>query len=139
MSELRSCGWVGRDLEFKRSQKGSLYVRFTLVEHLGYGEASRKQYYEVWAWNEVAQSLLDQRIGKGSRIRVQGFLELVDYMHKDGKTRDKKLKLRLREWRPWEPGKYTGPPMLGETEDPQVCQSPGPVPVVDGEREPLPE
>ena len=86
MSELRSSGWVARDLEFKRSQKGSLYVRFTLVEHLGYGEASRKQYYEVWAWNEVAQSLLDQRIGKGSRIRVQGFLELVDYMHKDGKT-----------------------------------------------------
>ena len=68
MSELRSSGWVARDLEFKRSQKGSLDVRFTLVEHRGYGEASRKQYYEVWAWNEVAQSRLDQRIGKGSRI-----------------------------------------------------------------------
>lgn len=139
MSELCSSGWVTRDLEFKRSQKGVLYVRFTLVEHFGHGEAGRKQYFEVWAWAEVAQSLRDQKIGKGSHIRVQGILELVDYMREDGKTRDKKLKLRLREWRLWEPGTHAGAPMPGGTKEPQASQPIGPVPVVDGEREPLPE
>lgn len=139
MSELRSSGWVAQDLEFKISQKGVLYVRFILVEHYGHGEASRKQYFEVWAWEEIAQALRDQKIGKGSHIRVRGYLELVHYMRADGRTMDKKLKLRLREWKLWEPENSAGAPTLEEAEEPQVGRDPGPVPVVDGERVPLPE
>ena len=139
MSDLRSSGWVTQELEFRRSQKNALYVRFTLVEQIGYGEASRKQYYEVWAWEKTAQSLRDQKIGKGAHIWVRGFLELVDYVRKDGKTRDKKLKLRLREWRLWAPENKAGSPLPEKAEGVRAYPDPGPVPVLDGDREPLPE
>lgn len=137
MSDLRSSGWVTCDLEPKRSQKNSLYVRFSLMELAGCGEYSHKQYFEVWAWDAVAQSLLDQKIGRGSHLWVRGYLELVDYTKEDGKSKGRKMKLRLCEWKVLPPRGRSDRPK--ESDGAQSQPISGPVPVVDGERAGLPE
>lgn len=137
MSELLSSGWVIRELEPQRSQKGNLYVRFTLAEPIGRGELARRQYFEVWAWDTVAQALLDRNIGKGSRLWVRGYLELVDYVRNNGAIRDKKMKLRLLEWKELvRHGTPASPEGLQKTRGDHES---GNTPVVDGEREELPE
>lgn len=37
-------------------------------------------------------------VGKGSVLWVSGSLELEEYAKKDGVTRDKRLKLKLKDW-----------------------------------------
>lgn len=136
MADLRTIGRVTHDLEPKRSHQGALYLRFTLAERIGRGETAREQYFEVWAWDDLAQSLLEQKIGRGARLWVRGFLELVDYVQRDGTTRDKRLKLRLRQWSVLPPGVRTARP--GPAGQPLSPPTPEPLPVIDGERETLP-
>lgn len=139
MSYLRSFGWVANDLQPRRSQRDVLYVTFGLIERIGHGDSARKQYFEVWAWDKTAQSLLDGGVKKGSRIWIGGLLELVDYLKKDGKTRDKRMKVRLQEWSEGQFDQASDGPNQKETGaacDPDAI---GPMAVVDGERECLPE
>jgi hypothetical protein len=140
MSDLRSYGWVTSDLEVRTSAREKRYVRFGLAEKIGFGEAAHTQYYDVWAWGQVVQSLIDCGVKRGSWIWIHGSLELVDCTRKDGVTRDKRMKIKLREWRYTQKehdkskashAKEEG--VLRETE------TIGPIAVVDGEREALPE
>ena len=66
-------------------------------------------------------------------IWVSGSLELEEYTKNDGKTHDKRLKLKLDDW------DYV-PAFQSKTESgiPQ-SEIPGPMGTVDGEREALPE
>ena len=70
-------------------------------------------------------------VGKGSVLWVSGSLELEEYAKKDGVTRDKRLKLKLKDWG------------FASTQQPQgrpgQDQSIPPPDIVDGEREDLPE
>ena len=59
---------------------------------------SRVQYYNVWAWDALANQLDHSGVSKGDMLRVKGYLELASYVKSDGVTRDKMLKLRLTEW-----------------------------------------
>lgn len=139
MAELRSYGWVTNDLEPKKSVRHKLYVRFSMAERVGFGETAHTQYYDVWAWEQTAQSLIDQDVRKGSLIWARGSLELVDYTKRDGVTKDKRLKLRLHEWRYAQgestKSKVSHPKEEGASQEPK---DPGPA-VVDGDREALPE
>lgn len=138
MADLRSFGWVTNDLEPKMSVRKSLYVRFSLAERVGYGETAHTQYYDVWAWGQTAQSLIDLNVRKGSLVWVRGSLELVDYTKRDGVTKDKRLKLKLLEWR-YTQGGDTKAPHTNEKGVSQTAEHHGPIAVVDGERETLPE
>ena len=136
MADLRTIGRVTHDLEPKWSHQGVLYLRFTLAERIGRGETAREQYFEVWAWDELAQSLLEQKIGRGARLWVRGVLVLVDYVQRDGTTRGKRLKLRLRQWRALPSGAST--PRPGPAGHPPSPPSPEPPPGIDRGREALP-
>lgn len=56
------------------------------------------QYIQVWAWNDLAKDLVQSGVKKGSKIWADGFLELEEYVMKDGTSRDKRLKLKLTDW-----------------------------------------
>ena len=136
MSHLVAIGRVTADLELKMSVRQNPYIQFSLAEQIGYGETARTQYIQVWAWGVLTQQLLDRSVRKGSLISVSGSLELEEYTKKDGVTRDKRLKLRLRQWSVLPPGVRTAQP--GPAGQPLSPPTPEPLPVIDGERETLP-
>jgi single-stranded DNA-binding protein len=140
MSDLRSYGWVTNDLEAKTSSRNKLYVRFGLAEKIGYGESVHTQYYDVWAWEQIARSLINFGVKKGSLIWIHGSLELVDCTKRDGVTQDKRMKVKLYEWRCAQ--KERDKSEASHLKEEGVLPEPeaiGPVAVVDGEREALPE
>ena len=68
MSQLFTTGRVVTDLELRSSAKQNLYIHFTLVERIGYGETARSQAMNVWAWGYLAEQLKRFRVKKGSLI-----------------------------------------------------------------------
>lgn len=129
MSQLYCTGRVVSDLELKTSQKSVPYVCFSIAERVGYGKTAHTQYISVWAWGAMARQLADG-VGKGSALWVSGSLELEEYVKKDGVTRDKRLKLKLKDWG-FAPGQ---PPRSG----PDQAKDISPPDIIDGEREDLP-
>lgn len=131
MSQLYCTGRVVSDLELKTSQKSVPYLCFPIAERVGYGRTAHTQYISVWAWGAMARQLVSDGVGKGTVLWVSGSLELEEYAKKDGVTRDKRLKLKLKDWgfAPTQqpqgrPGQDQSIPTLG---------------TIDGERENLPE
>lgn len=130
MAQLYTVGQVIYDPELKTSAAEKSYLRFTLKEWIGYGASRHPQYTDVWAWGTLAQQLNNAELKVGSIVWVSGSLELESYVKKDGKTHDKRLKLRLKDWG-----------FVMETkakEDHGIPQTQSRT-TIDGEREPLPE
>ena len=138
MAQTTVIGRVTVDLELKESVNKNPYIQFGLAEHVGYGETVRTQYFEVWAYKDLAHQLTKSGVKKGSLIWASGALELVSYTRRDGKTKDKKLKLTLKDWgyASGRSGKVTSRTNGADKapEDPPSLAE-----VVNGEREPLPE
>lgn len=131
MSQLYCTGRVVSDLELKTSQKSVPYVCFPIAERVGYGRTAHTQYISVWAWSTMACQLVSDGVGKGSVLWVSGSLELEEYVKKDGVTRDKRLKLKLKDW-----GFAPTQQPQGEPDQAKDIPPPG---TIDGERESLPE
>ena len=138
MSQLFTTGRVVTELELRSSTKQNLYIHFTLVERLGYGENARSQAMSVWAWGHLAEQLKRFRVKKGSLIWVSGSLELEEYVQKDGVTRDKRLKLKLNDWGfvPKETDRFPKKEKAVPATSSTATETAG---VIDGEREALPE
>ena len=143
MSQLYTIGRVTADFELQTSTNMNPYVRFSLIEKIGYGDSVRNQYLQVWAWGSNAKHLMKGKVKKGSLIWVSGSLELEEYTKKDGYTKDKRLKVILNNWGYVPLSK----PKNGEIESsvqsdedvPEVTpQTSLPDGEIDGEREPLP-
>lgn len=137
MSQLFTTGRVITDLELKSSAQQNLYLYFTLVERIGYGDSARAQYIHVWAWGYLAEKLKRAKVRKGSNIWVAGSLELEDYARKDGSGADKQLKLKLTDWG-FVPKESDRPQKKEKGAQPSndTAHKAG---VIDGERETLPE
>ena len=88
MSQLFTTGKVISNHELKASAKQNLYIHFTLVEQIGYGEQMHSQFIHVWAWGYQAEQLKRLGVRKGSIIWVSGALELEEFVNRDGSTRD---------------------------------------------------
>lgn len=140
MAQAVVIGRVVSEPELKTSSNNNPYLLFSLAEHIGYGETARTQYYQVWAWGNIARQLKTRCVTKGSLIMVSGFLELVDYIKKDGTTKNKQLKLKLKDWdfvsttgcRRQSTGMEAGVFSAPAENVPQI-------PIIDGERDTLPE
>ena len=130
MSQLYCTGRVMSELELKTSAKGVPYLCFPIAERVGYGSSAHTQYISVWAWGNMARQLAGNGVGKGTVLWVSGSLELEEYVKKDGVTRDKRLKLKLKD--------LGFPPACGEPRHDRPKNVPPPE-IIDGEREDLPE
>jgi single-stranded DNA-binding protein len=137
MADLFAVGRVTADFELKTSANQNPYVRFDLAEHIGRGQSSRTQFYQVFAYGEKAQQLIRAKVGKGSLIRISGGLELESFLKRDGVTKDKRLKVALYDWRFIPVGK---PKEANGAQPQEGFASPTEsVPEIDGERETLPD
>lgn len=136
MSQLFAMGRVTTDLELKTSTNGNKYTQFSLMERINFGENARNQFIQVWAWGNLAQQLIQLGVKTGSLVWVSGSLELEDYVKKDGKTRDKRLKLKLKDWGFVPRDKITKKQKGTSTSHDAAFDKVG---VIDGDRETLPE
>lgn len=132
MAQLYTEGQIIDGPELKTSATAKPYLRFTLKEWVGYGEQLHPQFTEVVAWGMLAKQLHEAELTFDSTIWVSGSLELESYTLKDGVTHDKRLKLRLKEW--GHIPEKSGPRKKRKPQTP-----PKQIPILDGEREPLPE
>jgi single-stranded DNA-binding protein len=137
MADLFVVGRVTADFELKTSANQNPYIRFDLAEHIGRGQSSRTQFYQVFVYGEKAQQLVRAKVGKGSLIRISGEVELEDFLKRDGVTKDKRFKVALYDWR-FIP---TGKPKAAHGAQPQEGFTPPAesAPEIDGEREALPD
>lgn len=140
MAQTTTIGRVTADLELKTSVNKNPYLLFSIAERIGYGEKGRTQYFQVWAWGDLARQLIRRGVKRGSLIWVSGSLELTAYTKKDGVTRDKQMKLTLKDW-DFVPDTGRSRQKPGQTADTAKVSAPAPLPakIIDGERENLPE
>ena len=80
----------------------------------------------------MTRQLMDAGVRKGSLIWVSGPLELEEYTKKDGVTRDKRLKLRLKEW-------GFAPAAQRQDRTPRPTKEVLAPKIINGDLEPLPE
>lgn len=132
MAQASLIGRVTSDLELKVSTKKVPYLRFTIAERVGYRDSAHTQYIQVWAWDGMAKKLVDAGVRKGSLLRVSGSLELEEYTRQDGVTRDKRLKLRLKEW-------GFAPAAQRQEGTPRPVKEVPALEIINGDLEPLPE
>lgn len=141
MSQVNTVGRVTADFELQMSANQVPYVRFSLVENIGYGESQKPQYLQVWAYAEDAVRLAKSKAKKGSLLWISGELELEEFQHRD-KTKDKRLKVKLDSWR----FIRTGKPHCGSNGEPartdgtpDGSDAAWAAEELDGDRETLPE
>lgn len=132
MAQASSIGRVTSDLELKTSVKKVPYLRFSVAERIGYGASAHTQYIQVWAWGSMTRQLMDAGVRKGSLLWVSGFLELEEYTRKDGVTRDKRLKLKLKDW------EFVSAAQRQDKTPHPTKDIPAPE-IINGDLEPLPE
>lgn len=132
MAQACIIGWVTSDLELKTSARKVPYLRFSIAERVGYGDSARTQYIQVWAWDGMTRQLMDAGVRKGSLIQVSGPLELEEYTKKDGVTRDKRLKLRLKDW-------GFAPAAQRQDRPPRPTKEVPAAEIINGDLDPLPE
>ena len=139
MAQLYTIGWAASEPKHGTSVNQNPYTMFSLGEHIGYGQRTRIQYYQVWARGDVMRRLQKAGVKKGSLLWVSGSLELEEYTRKDGVTRDKGLRLELSDWG-FVPSQGRTGQQPGQTAD-TTAQGPLPIPdsTIDGERGTLPE
>lgn len=141
MAQACVIGHVVSELELKVSANNNPYIRFSLAERIGYGlgEKARIQYIQVWAFGNLARQLQSNSVVKGSFIMASGSLELVDYTKKDGVSRDKQLKLILKDWDfVTDPRDRRHKDRKQNNASKPSKQTPAAVEAIDGDREPLP-
>ena len=105
---------------------------FDIAENIGGRDSRRKQILQIWAFGSDAEQLICDGVREGKTIWITGNLELEEFTHESGRYRDKRLKVYLKTW-----GFASDAPkqifheVIGKV---NTC-----APVIDGEREPLPE
>jgi single-strand DNA-binding protein len=84
-------GHVGQAPEFKTTQSGKDYVRFSVAVNNGYkdnkGDWVNKEptWFTVWAWKNF--DAINRNIAKGVRVLVSGRLGLDVYTNKSGEAK----------------------------------------------------
>jgi single-strand DNA-binding protein len=81
-------GHVGQPPEFKTTQSGKDYVRFSVAVNNGYkddkGDWVDKDptWFTVWSWKNL--DAINRNVDKGTRVRVAGKIGLNVYTNKNG-------------------------------------------------------
>lgn len=132
MAQVYAIGRVTADLKLRQSSRQEPYVCFDIAESIGTRNSRRQQTLQVWAFGSDAERLICEGVQEGVSIWVKGNLELEEYTLESGRSRDKRLKVYLKNWgfASDEP-KQNFREVIGKA---NTC-----APIIDGEREPLPK
>jgi single-strand DNA-binding protein len=88
-------GNVGRDAEQKFTPAGKAVTQFSVAVNIGYGDNKKTQWYEVVAWEKLAE-VCAQYVKKGDKVLCDGTIELNQYTAQDG-TPKASLRLTARD------------------------------------------
>jgi len=98
MLNVTGIGRVTADLEPKKSEKGTEYIRFNFAVNKGYGDNQKTVFVKCILYGEQqVQRMVKAGVQKGSLISINGDLDLEEYEKKD-KTKDKSLKVTVYDW-----------------------------------------
>ncbi len=81
-------GRLTRDPELKKLEGNSSVLNFSLALNRQYSREEKTDYIDCTAWNKTAE-LMDQYLGKGSLIAVDGKLQQDSYVDQNGQNRSR--------------------------------------------------
>ena len=98
MITINCTGRVTADLEPKKSQKGTDYVRFSLAVNKGFGDKQKTVFLQCsLIGDQQVQRMVNAKVKKGSLITIAGDLDVEEYDKTDG-TKGTAVKVTLYDW-----------------------------------------
>lgn len=82
MLQLSIAGRLGRDAEYKQTQRGDELCRFSVAAEVGFGDRKQTHWIDITRWGKGARGLSDL-LRKGDPVAVTGELSTREH---DGKT-----------------------------------------------------
>jgi len=86
MNKVVLTGRLGKDPEVRYTQSGKCVASFDLAVTEGYGEQQKTNWIPVVAWEKIGE-VVGNNLTKGSRVLVEGRLQIRSYEDKDGQKR----------------------------------------------------
>lgn len=86
--EVFLTGNLGREPEAMYTDNGKFIVKFSIAVQSGWGDNKTTEWYDCVAWEKTGE-VLNEYLGKGSRIQVRGDFKLEAYKSKSGEAKAK--------------------------------------------------
>ena len=83
MNQLIIIGNLTKDPELRTTPSGKSVVKFTVAVNDGFGEKKNVTYFEVNAWEALAE-ICTKFLRKGSKVMALGKASVKPYVGKDG-------------------------------------------------------
>src|SRR5579875_1573992 len=90
MNYVALIGRLGKDPESKEIKGDHQVAVFSLAVESGYGDKKRTDWFRVLAWDRLAEMVV-KYTSKGSKVAVQGRLQVREYEKDDEKKQITKL------------------------------------------------
>lgn len=93
LNRVTLIGHVGQDPEIKHTQGGNAYANLSLATSESWrdkqsGERKEQtEWHRIVIWNEALVKIVDQYVGKGDKLLVEGKMKTRKWQHQDGKDR----------------------------------------------------
>ena len=85
LNRVELIGNLGRDPGMRFTSGGNPVTNLRLAVNTSFGDKQRVDWFTVVAWNKLAE-VCNQYLGKGSRIFVEGRLQIRQWEGDDGQT-----------------------------------------------------
>lgn len=86
--EILLTGNLGRDPEAQYTDTGKFILKFSIAVQSGWGDSKKTEWYDCVAWEKTGE-VLNEYIGKGSRIQVRGDFKQEFWIGKDKEAKGK--------------------------------------------------
>lgn len=86
MNRIFVIGNLGKDPEIRTTQTGKMVTQFSLGVADGWGQNKTTTWFTVVCWDKLAESA-GNNLNKGSKVLVEGKLQIRQYEAKDGTNR----------------------------------------------------
>ncbi len=86
LNSVQIIGNLGREPELRYTAGGKAVTNLRLAVTTGFGDSQRTDWFQVVAWEKLAEAC-NQYLRKGSRIFVEGRLQIRQWEGDDGQTR----------------------------------------------------
>jgi single-strand DNA-binding protein len=86
LNRVTLIGNLGSDPEMRYTPSGKAVVNMRLAVNTGYGDNTRVDWFTLVAWEKLAEACA-QYVVKGSRIYVEGRLQIRQWEGEDGQRR----------------------------------------------------
>jgi single-strand DNA-binding protein len=86
MNKVIITGRLGNDPEIRYTQSGKAVASFSLAVTEGYGDQQKTNWIPTVAWEKLAETI-GNSLSKGSRVLVEGRLQIRSYEANDGQKR----------------------------------------------------